>query len=148
MAEKPKGAATTASTQTTTATATELPKADPMLTMLGDASYSVVAGNVKLYPDQRKAGVKNGRAGHVSFTMGRWTINASVYMDVETNGGTERRTYRLSFPKSVSASFADDREAARFKVTHLRAWSAARTAKTATEDAGTSDATISETIGE
>lgn len=117
--------------------------------LLGSAVYTHESGAVALYADQRRAGVKNGRAGHVSFASGAWRIPCSVYMDVvdvQKNGkAAVERTYRLSFPKGVKAIFADTATEKRFKKIHIKSWMDARTAKQSTADASGDDATISET---
>lgn len=120
-----------------------------ILNLMGDFKYAHETGTIKLYDDKRRAGVKNGRAGHVVL-MPRPSvqISCSVYMDVTTiteNGkSATKRDYRFSFPKSVSGVFASKAEESKFKFLHLTAWLKARTEKASTSDASGDDASISE----
>lgn len=125
------------------------PKVNPILAILGMAIYSVTAGAVTLYPDKKRAGVKNGRAGHCTFAVSpRASIQASIYMDVEnvTVEGVAKvkKTYRLAFPKGVTVNLGTEQETAAFKQLHAQAWKDARTAKTATTDADSVDSSVVE----
>jgi len=95
--------------------------------------------NIKLYPDKfdPTSGKKNGRAGAVILpVIGpdglAANISVSIYMDqVETQHQGRpalARTYKLSVPKSVTFSFADDAAANNWKSRYLANWMAGRPA--------------------
>lgn len=129
--------------------------ADPnavLLSMLGPVQYIAEKGAITLYPDKRRAGVKNGKAGSVIIGANPYLqVSASIYMDVERvkeNGReADKRTYRLSLPKNVKAIFADTAQEKQYKRSHVAAWMKCRTAKLTTSDASGDDASISEIDG-
>lgn len=146
-------AATGQSAAPATQTPEEVAKAKELAAImgyLGTAKYSHEVGNITLYADRNDPKKKNGRAGHVVFNAGAWSIPCSVYMDVEivSENGMDRprRSYRISWPKGIKPAFAADGAVPEklFKKLHLQAWGDARTAKQTTSDASGDDAGLVE----
>jgi hypothetical protein len=120
-----------------------------LMAKFGPTQYSHETGSVTLYADKRRAGVKNGRAGHVTMApVPGVAIQCSVYMDVETvsDGGKDalKKTYRFAVPKNVKVIFIDAAEEKKFKRLHLAAWLSARTVKQSVSDASGDEAGVSE----
>lgn len=122
---------------------------DRIIPLLGPCQYKHES-SIKLFPDERRAGVKNGRAGYVVITANRGVmVKASVYMDVENvtvNGKPEiKQSFRIADPKNVDFVFdAGDEKA--WKKAHVTLWAEARTAKMATTDASGGDDVLSEYV--
>ncbi len=122
-----------------------------LMAQFGPVQYSHATGTIALYADKRRAGVKNGRAGHILLSPAKGiNLQCSVYMDVEavSDGGKDlnKKTYRFAVPKNVSIVFAGGQaEEKKFKNAHLTEWLKARTVKQTLTDAGADDASVVET---